>query len=172
MSALRLAGSAPFARTLFSRLAPTAKGALLAVPLSLMSGAKEFDDEDDLGTNIKQAGARATADLASTAALSALGGFLFGGPIGAIGLPAVAGALGFQDKIGEAAADFFNLSREEKIKRKLKEAALYRDFDQETANMNEARMRRLLAQQIQAQQAANLQAEGAANLNNLLNIGY
>jgi len=179
MSALRLAASEPFARTLFSRLAPAAKGSLLAVPLSLMAGAKEFDDEDDLDTNLKQAGARAAADLGSTAALSALGAALFGiptggagAPIGAVALPTIAGALGFQDKIGEAAADFFNLSREEKIKRKLKEAALYRDFDQETANMNEARMRRLLAQQIQAQQAANLQAEGAANLNNLLNIGY
>tara|TARA_Y100000592_G_C5445550_1_gene305823 strand:+ start:159 stop:674 length:516 start_codon:yes stop_codon:yes gene_type:complete len=171
MADLRLAGSEPFKRTLLQRLGPVGKTGVLAVPLSLAAGAQEFDDEEDLGTNIKQAGARAGADLATTLALAKIGA-LFGGPIGAVGLPTAAAVLGVQDKIGAAAADIFNMSTEDKIKKKLREAALYRDFDQETANMNEERMRRILAQQIRAQQNAQLQSEGAANLNTLLNIGY
>ena len=64
------------------------------------------------------------------------------------------------------------LLKKKAFKKKLKEAALYRDFQQDTADMNEERMRRILAQQIRAQQNAQLQSEGAANLNQLLNIGY
>jgi hypothetical protein len=171
MADLRLAGSEPFKRNLLQRLGPVGKSGVIAVPLSLAAGAKEFDDEEDLGTNIKQAGARAGADLLTNLALIKVGA-LMGGPIGAVGLPTAAALLGVQDEVGKAAADFFNMSTEDKIKKKLREAALYRDFDQETANMNEERMRRILAQQIRAQQNAQLQSEGAANLNTLLNIGY
>ena len=179
MSDLRLAGSAPFAQTLFSRLSPVGRSSLLAVPFSIAAGAKEFGDDDDLETNIKQGLARSTADLGSNVALAALGAALFGlptggagAPLGAVALPAVAGFFGLQDEVGKAAASIFNKSKKEKLQEKLDLKRLERDFDQETADMNEQRMRRLLAQQIRAQQAANMQAEGAQHLNNLLNIGY
>jgi hypothetical protein len=179
MSDLRLAASQPFARNLFSRLSPVGRSSLLAVPFSLAAGAKEFGDDDDLETNIKQGLARSTADLGSNVALATLGAALFGvptggagAPIGAIALPAIASLFGLQDEAGKAAASIFNKSKAEKLREKLDLKRIEREFDFETAQMNEDRMRRLLAQQIQAQQNANLQAEGAANLNNLLNIGY
>ena len=179
MSDLRLAGSAPFARTLFSRLSPIGRSSLLAVPFSIAAGAQEFGDDDDLGTNIKQGLARTTADLGTNVALATLGAALFGlptggagAPIGAVALPAVAAFFGIQDEVGKAAASIFNESEKDKLKKKLDLKRLERDFNQETADMNEQRMRRLLAQQIRAQQSANMQAEGAQHLNNLLNIGY
>lgn len=174
MADLRLAASEPFKRTLLQRLGPVGRSGLFAVPLALGAGAEEFDDEEDLGTNIKQAGARATTDLATNLALAKIGALISGpfAPVGAVALPVAASLFGVQENLGKAAADIFNMSTEDKIKKKLREAKLYRDFDQDTADMNEERMRRILAQQIRAQQMANLQAEGAANLNNLLNIGY
>ena len=120
MSDLRLAGSAPFAQTLFSRLSPVGRSSLLAVPFSIAAGAKEFGDDDDLETNIKQGLARSTADLGSNVALAALGAALFGlptggagAPIGAVALPAVAGFFGLQDEVGKAAASIFNKSKKE-----------------------------------------------------------
>lgn len=78
-------------------------GIPLAALTALGAAGSEFGDDEGIAVNTAQAGGRLVGDLGSNALL-ATGGFLVGGPVGAVALPVLASLLGVQDNVGKGLA--------------------------------------------------------------------